>query len=176
MEANQNERRLTIKEILILLSIFLAIGLVAYFVGKRDGKISLSKEIKTQVDTMLVRDTIVSYKPVYVEKIKTERVPVVVEKTDTMMLHDTLYVYLQKEQITWEDSLSKVWVSGVMPEVDSVQHYITERIVTKEVVIPKVKKTRWGLGIHAGYGLQFGQQIQACPYVGVGVSYDLLSW
>jgi hypothetical protein len=46
----------------------------------------------------------------------------------------------------------------------------------EEVVIPKVKKTRWGLGIHAGYGLQFGQQIQACPYVGVGVSYDLLSW
>lgn len=176
MAASQNERRLTIKEILILLAIFLAIGLVAYFVGKRDGKISLSKEIKTQVDTMLVRDTIVSYKPVYVEKIKTERVPVVVEKTDTMMLHDTLYVYLQKEQITWEDSLSKVWISGVMPEVDSVQHYITERVITKEVVIPKVQKTRWGLGFHAGYGVQFGQQIKTCPYVGVGISYDLLTW
>lgn len=176
MGTSQNERRLTIKEVLILLAIFLAIGLVAYYVGKREGKISLSKDVEIQVDTMLVRDTIMSYKPIYVEKIKTEKIPVLVEKTDTMIVHDTLYVYLQKEQITWEDSLSKVWVSGVLPHVDSVEHFVKERIVTKEVVVPVKGKCRWGLSLTTGYGVHFGNGATAAPFVGVGLSYDLLSW
>lgn len=174
MAAEQD--RFSFKDILILIGIFLAIGVFSYFVGIRKGKISLSNEIIEKVDTLVICDTIMSYNPIYVEKIKTERVPVIVEKTDTMMVHDTMYVYLQREQLVWEDTLSRIWVSGVMPEVDSVQHFIKERIVIRDVVVPKIKKTRWGLGISAGYGVQLGRDIKASPYIGIGISYNLLSW
>lgn len=174
MAADQD--RFTLGDILKLMVIFITIGILIYFVGFHDAKESLSVEVVEKVDTLFIHDTIVSYKPIYVEKIKTERVPVIVEKTDTMMVHDTMYVYLQKEQLMWEDTLSRIWVSGIMPEVDSVHHFVTERVVTREVEVPMVRESRWGFGIHAGYGVQLGSDIKASPYVGVGVSYDLLSW
>ena len=110
------------------------------------------------------------------DRIKLQKVPVPVEKTDTLKIHDTLFVYLQKEQVVWQDSLSRVYASGILPQIDSVQHYITERIVTKEVTIQVKKPCRWGIGVHAGYGVQLGDPIRTAPYIGVGVSYNILSW
>jgi hypothetical protein len=87
-----------------------------------------------------------------------------------------LYVYLDREQVVWQDSLSRVYASGILPQIDSVQHYITERIVTKEVTIHVKKPCKWGVGVHAGYGVQLGDQVRTAPYIGVGVSYNILSW
>ena len=89
----------------------------------------------------------------------------------TLMLRDTLYVILEREQVRWEDSLSVVYASGVMPQVDSVIHHTENLIITKE--IPVIKKTRWGLGVQAGVGAGKGG---LTPYVGVGISYNLISW
>ena len=88
-----------------------------------------------------------------------------------MRLRDTLYVYLEREQIRWEDTLAVVYASGVMPQVDSVIHHINQLTITKE--IPVIKKNSWGLGVQAGVGAGKGG---LSPYVGVGVSYNLLSW
>jgi opacity protein-like surface antigen len=96
--------------------------------------------------------------------------------TDTLRQTDTLYVVLDREQVMWEDSLSRVYASGIMPEIDSVQHFVTERVITKEVVVPKVRRTRWGIGINAGYGVMIGDQVRTAPYIGVGVSYNIVSW
>lgn len=166
----------TIRNLLIVIAFFFGVTFAAYQVGRRDGLIHSTEDIKQIVDTMYIRDTITQEKPIYVDRIKLQKVPVPVEKTDTLKIHDTLYVYLQKEQVVWQDSLSRVYASGVLPQIDSVQHFIQERIVTIQTTIPVKKPCRWGVGIQAGYGVQFGDQIHHAPYVGIGLSYNLLSW
>lgn len=167
---------ISLRGILLLLLVLFAAGVVCYFFGMRKGESRLYEASEVKVDTLIVFDTIMSYEPVYVERVKVERVPVIVEKTDTMMVRDTMYVYMDREQLMWQDSLSRVWVSGVMPHVDSVEHFITERVVTMEVAVPKLKKSRWGLGIQVGYGVNFSRDVSSSPYVGVGISFNLLSW
>lgn len=164
----------TIRNLLIVIAFFFGVTFAAYRVGRRDGLIRLADDIKQVVDTLYIRDTITQEKPIYVDRIKLQKVPVPV--TDTLRIHDTLYVYLEREQVVWQDSLSRVYASGIDPHVDSVQHFIQERIVTIQTSIPVKKPCRWGVGVHAGYGVHFGDQIQAAPYVGIGISYNLLSW
>lgn len=166
----------TIRNLLIVIAFFFGVTFAAYKVGHRDGLIHLAEDIKQVVDTLYIRDTITQEKPIYVDRIKLQKVPVPVEKTDTLKIHDTLYVYLQKEQVVWQDSLSRVYASGILPQIDSVQYFIQERIVTIQTTIPIKKPCRWGVGIQAGYGVQFGDQIHHAPYVGIGLSYNLLSW
>ena len=93
--------------------------------------------------------------------------------TDTIRMRDTLFVLLEREQVTWEDSLARVYASGVNPQVDSVIHFTQEMVITKEIPVIQVKKTRWGIGVQAGAGV--GKD-GLTPYVGVGVSYNILSW
>jgi hypothetical protein len=126
------------------------------------------------VDTLFIYDTITQYEPIIEERVVLEKV--LVPGADTLWKHDTMYVYLEREQVVWKDSLSRVYASGILPQIDSVQHFITERVVTRELTQVVKKPCKWGLGIHAGYGIQLGDQIRTAPYVGIGVSYNLLSW
>jgi hypothetical protein len=148
--------------------------LLSYVIGRRDG-FNLAVGAETEkADTLYLRDTIVQYEPILEERVVLKKVLVPV--TDTLRIHDTLYVYLEREQVVWQDSLSRVYASGILPQIDSVQHYIKERIVTKEVTIQVKKPCRWGIGVQAGYGVQLGDPIRTAPYIGVGVSYNILSW
>ena len=158
---------------LLFAAILLAIGGFT-LIGYKYGFNSAVETETEKVDTLYLRDTIVQYEPILEERVVLKKVPVPV--TDTLRIHDTLYVYLDREQVVWQDSLSRVYASGILPQIDSVQHYITERIVTKEVTIHVKKPCRWGVGVHAGYGVQLGDQVRFAPYVGVGVSYNILSW
>lgn len=164
----------TIKRIVFAVAAIILSLLISYFIGRRDGLNSAVEAETEKVDTLYLRDTIVQYEPILEERVVLKKVPVPV--TDTLRIHDTLYVYLEREQVVWQDSLSRVYASGILPQIDSVQHYITERIVTKEVTIHVKKPCRWGVGVHAGYGVQLGDQVRTAPYIGVGVSYNILSW
>lgn len=164
----------TIKRIVFAVAAIILSLLISYFIGRRDGLNSAVETETEKVDTLYLRDTIVQYEPILEERVVLKKVLVPV--TDTLRIHDTLYVYLEREQVVWQDSLSRVYASGILPQIDSVQHYITERIVTKEVTIHVKKPCRWGVGVHAGYGVQLGDQVRTAPYIGVGVSYNILSW
>ena len=128
------------------------------------------------VDTTYVHDTIIQYEPILEERVVYKREYVPVPVTDTLWKHDTLYVSLDHEQVVWQDSLSRVYASGILPQIDSVQHFISERVVTRELTKVVKKPCRWGIGVHAGYGIQIGEQVRTTPYIGVGVSYNILSW
>lgn len=156
--------------ILLLLSIVAAL-LIGLLIGMKHPLKKPIEPIKTKVDTMFLHDTITLSKPVYVEKVKLDSVLVPV--IDTLRIQDTMYVYLEREQIQWQDSLCRVYASGVMPQIDSVQHYVCDRIVTIETKVPVKVKTHWGLGVQAGMGVG---KCGFTPYVGVGVSYNILSW
>ena len=153
-----------------LIGVGLAVAvLLGFLVGQRCHGNSGGETPTPEVDTLFIRDTIKVTEAVSVTKRVVDSIPYPV--TDTLMLRDTLYVFLKREQLRWEDSLSVVYASGVMLQVDSVIHHTQSLIITKE--IPVIKKTRWGLGVQAGVGAGKGG---LSPYVGVGVSYNLLSW
>lgn len=92
---------------------------------------------------------------------------------DTTRIGDTL---LQRRQVVYADSSYRAVVSGyVDPRLDSLQVFSKTVYQTKtndiyHPVVVKSKPKRWGLGLQVGYGYPGG------GYVGVGVSYNLLSW
>jgi hypothetical protein len=164
----------TIKRIVFAVAAIILSLLISYFIGRRDG-LNLAVGAETEkTDTLYVRDTITQYKPILEERVVLQKV--IVPVVDTIWLHDTMYVYLDREQVVWQDSLSKVYASGILPQVDSVQHYISERIVTRELTKVVKKPCRWGVGVHAGYGIMIGNEFLTAPYVGIGVSYNIISW
>ena len=160
----------------ILTGVGIAVAvLIGFLIGQQHPQKLPVEPIKEKVDTLLIFDTITLTKPVYMEKIQLDSVYMPV--TDTLWKHDTLYVYLEREQIQWQDSLCRVYASGINPQVDSVTHFVQETIVNREISVPVKVKSRWGLGIHVGYGAGVnGKQVYLTPYVGVGISYNILSW
>ena len=143
--------------------------IISFLVGQRCPRNGGGETPTIKVDTLVIRDTIKVTEPIYVTKRVVDSIPYAV--TDTLRLRDTLYMILEREQVRWEDSLSVVYASGVMPQVDSVIHQTQSLIITKD--IPVIKKTRWGLGVQAGVGAGKGG---LTSYVGVGISYNLISW
>lgn len=161
---------------IVALTLGVILALVASFLwGRHCGQTLPIEPIETKVDTLIIRDTITQIEPISIEKKVVERVPY--EVRDTMRLHDTLFVYLEREQVRWEDSLSVVYASGINPQVDSVVHFTSQMVINKEVVIQKVKKTHWGIGVQVGGGAAIANgKVVASPYVGIGVSYNIISW
>lgn len=162
------------KDMLLSVAKVALIVVIAFSAGQRHAqkRLILPQE---RVDTLFIRDTILSEIPVYVTRTKTDSIPYPVPVTDTLWKTDT--IWLQREQVMWQDSLSKVYASGVSVEIDSVLHFVPTQVISKERdVIVKVKP-KWSIGVHAGYGV-FAKngQIATSPYVGVGVSYNILSW
>ena len=137
--------------------------------GRITAKTGGESTIVERVDTLVIRDTIVSYKPEYITRrvVDTTFVPV----TEYIERNDTIYAILEREQVVWEDSLARVYASGINPEVDSVFHYRTERVINH--IVPVKVRSRWGIGVQGGYGLS---KDGLTPYVGVGLSWNILSW
>ena len=163
------------KKILIASVVIIAALALSFIAGQKHALKRLILPQKERVDTLFILDTIVSEKPIFKEKRITERVLVPVH--DTIRVKDTLYLYAEREQIHWRDSLSDVYASGIGVEVDSVLHYVPTQVITKETDIIVKVKPKWSVGIHAGYGAFANNgQVSASPYIGVGVSYNLFSW
>lgn len=159
-----------LQPLLLGLSVLLLL-LLSFQAGRIWGRTAPSAPVEEKVDTLVIRDTISVSKPVYLTRRVVDSVLVPVR--DTLMVRDTLFVVLEREQVEWIDSLCAVYASGIEPQVDSVRHFVTETIITREIPVVEVRRTRWGVGIHAGYGV--GKE-GLSPYVGIGVSYNILSW
>ena len=145
--------------------------LFGFIIGQKHPQKLPVEPIKTKVDTLVIRDTMMYYKPIYVDRVQLDSVLVPV--VDSVKIHDTTFVYLEREKITWRDSLCEVYASGIMTSVDSVRHFQEDKYITIETQVPVKVKSHWGLGVNAGYGVGKGG---FTPYIGVGISYNLLSW
>lgn len=154
--------------IVSLLEIVIAL-IVGFFIGHTTHRTASVEPPASVVDTLYIRDTIKVTEAVSVTRRVVDSVPYPV--ADTIRMKDTLYVYLEREQVKWEDSLSTVYASGIDPKVDSVVHYVQGQVIIQERI--KAQRCRWGLGVQAGMGVC---KDGITPYVGVGVSYNILSW
>ena len=121
-------------------------------------------------DTVTVTDTVRFPDPYPVDRRVTEYMYIPV--TDTLRVHDTTYVLLEREQLVYSDSLYRAWVSGYDPRLDSIDVYVPTKYIT---VTEREKAPRWSIAAQGGVGIGRGG---LTPYVGIGVSYTLfpLQW
>ena len=159
------------EKVMTILCVILLMFSIGILMGQKHRQKTPLEPTKIKLDTLIVRDTIMQYKPIFVDKIKVDSVLIPVK--DTIVIRDSVYIYMDREKITWRDSLCEVYASGIMASVDSVRHFQEYKYITIETQVPIKVKNHWGLGVNAGYGFGEGG---LTPYIGVGISYNILSW
>lgn len=128
--------------------------------------------LNAPADTIVKRDTVTITEFKEVVRYRTREV---VSVPDTLVVYDTvLQVYqMPRESVTYKAEDFKAIISGVEPRLDSMAVYPKKVEITKIVREIERKKTRWGIGLQAGYGYN-GRELH--PYIGVGVSYNIFAW
>lgn len=129
-------------------------------------------EVETRVDTLYVRDTVVEIRPVFDAEITVPDMVVVIE--DSIIVKDDSLLVLPMQQRHYKGENYEAWVSGYRPQLDSVWVFPETRYITTENISVEPRK-RWGIGIQAGYGVGVSSgRVTAFPYIGVGISYNLI--
>ncbi|MBE9488450.1 MAG: hypothetical protein IMY73_04620 [Bacteroidetes bacterium] len=157
----------TIRTIIIVVSsFFLGVSLGYRNTPISKGSFKVKETITHNVDT--VRDTL--YYPKEKKIIDTFHY----YHTDI----DTSYIVLDIEQQVIEGSKFTAWISGVRPKLDSIETYndIETRYIERVEYLNR-KPKRWGVGVQVGYGATTNNgNVRLSPYIGVGVSYNIIQF
>lgn len=156
------------KKIIYLLILILMVFLLGRYSVKPIIKNTITE--KVIIDTLIVEkpipDTIVNIK--YIEKI----LPRVIEKTDTLIVKDSIKVYVPINKYIFEEpDKYKIEASGYEVSLDKVELYPKTIYKTETKTIKT--KPKFGIGIHVGYGI-CGNRFS--PYVGIGISYNIITF
>ena len=134
-------------------------------------------ETAVRTDTLRIRDTLVIDRPVPVEVRVVDTMLVAVADTVQVRVRDTVRVMVQvpRETKLYGDSTWRAQVSGYRPSLDWIEVYPQTTVVTRNIFVDSRK--RWGIGLQAGYGAYFdGGDVSLSPYVGIGISWNILTW
>ena len=161
----------------LLLGILALVAFVLSFAaGYHVGSHRPVEVVRDTVEVVRI-DTVIVEKPVavYYRVVDTMRVPVRV--CDTIRVRDSVYLELPREQAFYQDGTYRAWVSGYRPALDSIEVYQKTKVVTITETITEPRR-RWGFGVTAGYGATIGadRSVGLSPFIGVGISYNLVSW
>ncbi len=168
-----------IKGIIICVAVLLLLFGAFFYGGYKYAQIGekvLNGDVIIQKDTIIKLDTIkvVEIKEVVKERKVKEYIKQVVKKTDTLTINDTLYLNLPKEIKTFTGNTKefsyKAQISGYKPNLENLEVFNLRQI--EKVVKIKQKPKHWGIGVQVGYGYAYKQGFY--PYIGVGVSYNLI--
>ena len=155
--------------------ILIALGAVLFLLGRCSAKTPRLQAESARVDTLYVRDTITREIPVFTRVYVRDSIFVTVRDT----LHRTDTVWLPREVKIYEDERYRAEVSGYQPSLDRIDIFVKDRIVTqdKTQVVTVKRNARWGIGLQAGYGVTYhNAQLQTFPYIGIGVSWNILTF
>lgn len=161
---------------------FIIAIVLALLLGYCGGRHGANKASPSVNDTITIRDTVVDtipYRmPIPVDSIVLKydyvKLPVkdtIYTKGEDIMKIDSVYVEIPISQKEYGDSTYHAWVSGYKPQLDSINVFQRTVTVTERIRAPT---KRWGLGVQVGAGYNGGNKIQ--PYLGIGVSYNILTW
>lgn len=130
--------------------LFVAALLLALGLGFLCGRRSVTQSFLERVDTLVIRDTIVDYRPVVTEvrmvRVDTVRLAVA-QPPDTVVVHDTVEVEVPIVFSRYRGDNYDIGVSGFRTELEFVKVYPETKIVTKRyTATPK----RWGFGVAVG--------------------------
>ena len=149
-------------------------GIIGYKIGKGRKEVIETVKVETKIDR--IRDTVTVFQPQFIirTEIRRELVPI----TDTLRIRDTVYAALPIERKEYRDSNYRAVISGVRPELESITIHPETRIITQTVTKTiTCKPTRFGVGVQVGFGACYGlqsKQLDAGPYIGIGLSYNFL--
>ena len=162
-----------------IFKIFISICLIVlgytfcYYQHKQVCVEDIVKEVQV-IKEKVVRDTIFSEKPVYINK--------QIVRTDTVQLYDIKQDFVQVElpyiQKEFKDSLYEAWVSGYQEvNLDSIRVFKEKQIleINNTNYITKYKNRPFSVGIQTGYGYDFMNK-RSSPFIGIGVQYNLFSF
>lgn len=146
--------------------ILLCIGM--FFAGRKSAS-SVVKEILT-TDTITVVDTIRDTIPQYRR--------VTINRIDTVFLNipgDTVKVQVEVpiERKEYSTDAYRAIIEGYRAKLLSMEVYQKTNTIIKPEIRTITKKTRWGVGVSAGYGVS---ENGLSPFVGLGISYNLITW
>lgn len=174
---------------LILIGVIIGVGAMCFYQSFQP-----PTEPKIVVET--VHDTITDYRPTLINASKplanvtaklaiadrrrdtlpekAER-PVVIDEQpeadeETAEPPDSVEVIIPITQKTFAGANYRAYVSGYNQNLDSISIFTERQIITQHTAVKTTPK-RWGLGVTAGYGYT-PQGFQ--PYIGIGVSYNLI--
>ena len=130
--------------------LFAALLLLALGLGFLGGRRSVTQSLLERVDTLVIRDTLIDYRPVVTE-VRTVRVDTVrlavAHPPDTVVVHDTVEVEVPIITSRYKGDNYDIGVSGFRVELEYVKVYPQTKIVTKGY---SIEPKRWGFGVAVG--------------------------
>ncbi len=149
------------------LTLLCLIALLVFDFCKSNRHVCERNAPSAKIDTVVIHDTLHIAKPISVES--------AVVRIDTIRVkdaNDTIYISapIPITQMRYTDSTYTAWVSGYSPSLDSIYVYPKREIITTTI---RPKPRRWGVGVHGGVGIT-PKGLQ--PYIGVGISYNILTF
>ena len=153
------------------IGLLVIIGL-SFLLGKYTNKpVIIGKtEEKIIVDTFTIEkvkaDTIMQVK--YIERY----LPTLPDQQDTIIIRDSVKVYVPINKYLFEEpDKYKIEVSGYDVNIDNIKLF-PKTIYKTETQVIKLRP-KFGIGLQVGYGI-CNKTIS--PYIGVGISYNLITF
>lgn len=141
----ENDRKRPKTTLLFVSALLLAVAL-----GFLGGRRSATRPLLESVDTLVIRDTLIDYRPVVTE-VRTVRVDTVrlavAQPSDTVVVHDTVEVEVPIVFSRYRGDNYDIGVSGFRAELEYVKVYPQTKIVTKGY---SIEPKRWGFGVAVG--------------------------
>lgn len=141
----ENDRKRPKTTLLFVSALLLAVAL-----GFLGGRRSVTQSLLERVDTLVIRDTLIDYRPVVTE-VRTVRVDTVrlavAHPPDTVVVHDTVEVEVPIVFSRYTGDNYDIGVSGFLTELEYVKVYPQTKIVTKGY---SIEPRRWGFGVAVG--------------------------
>ncbi|MGL5228597.1 MAG: DUF6808 domain-containing protein [Bacteroidales bacterium] len=132
------------------------------------------------IDTLTVEvyDTIEIKTPVP-DTVYFDRIIKVEVKNDEVKNDSTgQYIEIPIEKKEYLSDRYYAIVSGYMANLDTIAIFNKDEVKyirTEKIIYRNRNQGKFGLGLQVGYGYSFGNA-RASPYIGLGLSYNFISW
>lgn len=167
------------KNVLIMAIVLVAAFASGHYTGYKRGSLRVAG---SRPDTCTIYRQIRAYAPKEAARLEVGRVavPLVCAVVDTFVRHDTIFIYLPKEQKWYhEDNLYDCWVSGAAVQLDSLHVYQKESVIRTPIPArPLNAVSLRGSFAYVGQPclplvMTYGREVGPATFR-AGVGYDLL--
>lgn len=95
---------------------------------------------------------------------------------DTIRVHDSIFLAIERESKIYTDSLFSAWISGYKPSLDSIILHLPtrEKEILQQTTTAPVKPPKWSIGIGINTGIGHVTPINSRKssigtYIGIGI-------